>query len=92
MTIKKKATKAPVAVQDNFEELITQAINRGGKTANDDVSEAVPLQRQQKEKMVRLTLRIPESLITKIRDARKNRVGSVSLNQLILEAISSSVK
>ena len=76
MTVQKKAAKAnPVQIK------VDDVINRGGKTTN----EAMLKSRQDSE--TRFTLRIPEELIEKIDIEREGRVGNVSRNQWILEAI-----
>jgi hypothetical protein len=76
MTIKKKASKKPHIQYD-----IDDIINRGGQTAIDS------RQKSQQEIEIRFTLRIPEKLIKKIDSDRCERVGNVSRNQWILEAI-----
>ncbi len=85
MTIKKKASKSH---DTPIEDAIGEVIGRGGKTAYDDDN----LHIKQEEKEVRFTLRIPCELIHKIDHMRKNRVGNVSRNQWILEAINNAVK
>jgi hypothetical protein len=77
MTIKKKASKKPLIQQYDIDDVI----NRGGQTAIDSRQKSGP------EVETRFTLRIPEKLIKKIDSDRWGRVGNVSRNQWILEAI-----
>jgi predicted HicB family RNase H-like nuclease len=76
MTVKRKAIKS---VKSN-EQSVDDIINRGGKTTVE--TEAVV------DDEIRFTLRIPRTLIQSIDKNRKERVGNVSRNQWILEAIS----
>lgn len=85
MTIKKKISKP---YNTPIEDAIGEVIGRGGKTAHDDAH----LHIKQEEKEVRFTLRMPCELIHKIDHLRKGRVGNVSRNQWILEAINNAVK
>ena len=78
MTVKKKATK-PKHVQYDFDDVI----NRGGKVSADSKSQA----KEEEQDEVRFTLRIPYKLINKIDQDRKSRIGNVSRNQWILEAV-----
>ncbi|KKL80190.1 hypothetical protein LCGC14_2007260 [marine sediment metagenome] len=82
MVIKKKETKKTPVLPS-----IEDIINRGGATTIESkVSE------QTLESEIRFTLRIPAKLIKKVDEARSSRVGNVSRNQWILEAISKVVK
>lgn len=78
MAVKKKAVKAPSIKYD-----IDEVINRGGKTTVESKQS-----REQVDEEIRFTLRIPQSLINKIDKDRHSRVGNVSRNQWILEAVS----
>ena len=77
MTVKKKAAKTPKFIQRDIDDII----NKGGKTTADVINPS------QTEEETRFTLRIPEKLIKKIDSNRGDRVGNVSRNQWILEAI-----
>jgi hypothetical protein len=79
MTVKKKAVKASIPIQYDIDDII----NKGGKTTAD----AKP-QTQQTDEELRFTLRIPQTLIEKIDQDRQARIGNVSRNQWILEAVS----
>jgi hypothetical protein len=91
MTIKRKATKTPVIIQSDIEDMIGNVINRGGKTATDDPIDT-PVKQEIKEEEIRFTLRIEEGLIKKIDQSRKLRVGNISRNQWIIEVISSALE
>ena len=73
MTVKKKATKPSTS-------RIDEVISRGGKVIADSKPQIV-------EKEVKFTLRVPKGLLLKIDRARKSKVGVVSRNQWILEAL-----
>lgn len=81
MTVRAKATK-PTYRQVDAEEVI----NRGGRT----VAESAPAQEATEE--LRFTLRIPNKIISQIDKDRSTRVGNVSRNQWILEAIADQLK
>lgn len=87
MTIKRKASKSHNYVQSDIEEKVEkklkEVINRGGGVAQERKNLVDP--------EIRFTLRIQESLIKKIDKARKPRVGNISRNQWILEAISQAL-
>ena len=92
MTVMKKAPK-PNYRQTDVEELIEEkkfedVINRGGKTTD----EFTPRTIKPSEEEVRFTLRIPAKLIKKDDGARTSRIGNVSRNQWILEAIHKSLE
>jgi hypothetical protein len=82
MTVKKKASKAPKFVQHSIDVII----NKGGKTTADIVN--LP----PTDEEIRFTLRIPDKLIKKIDSDREGRVGNVSRNQWILEAIAEKLE
>lgn len=82
MAVKKKATKSLSIKYD-----IDEVINRGGKTTEESKN-----QQRQIDEETRFTLRIPQSLIDKIDDARQGRVGNISRNQWIIEAIASGLE
>lgn len=77
MTVKRKAIKSK-PTQYNIEEII----NRGGKTTEDSRGD-----QKQEELEIRFTLRIPQKMINEIDKERDSRVGNISRNQWILEAI-----
>jgi len=81
MTVRAKATN-PTYVQMDAEEVIS----RGGKT----VAESTAVQDEADE--LRFTLRIPNKYISQIDQDRQGRVGNVSRNQWILEAIAEQLK
>jgi len=77
MTVKKKAPKTPKFIQHDIDTII----NKGGKTTAD-------VEHQPKtDEEIRFTLRIPQKMIEKIDKDRSIRVGNVSRNQWILEAV-----
>jgi hypothetical protein len=78
MAVKKKAGKTVQPHQYSFDDII----NRGGKTTVDTKLQA------QTDEEIRFTLRIPQKMINKLDKDRVARVGNVSRNQWILEAIS----
>ena len=86
MTIKKKASKAPIYIQTDIEDEIDKVIGRGGKTTAD-----AEIETKQKtaveDREDCYTLRMPHSLTKKIDAARKKMPGFVSRNQCILEAL-----
>ncbi len=82
MVIKKKEVKKEPSITE-----IDDVINKGGSTTVES-----KLQEKMSNSEVRFTLRIPANLIRKIDEDRKTRIGSVSRNQWILEAISKAVK
>lgn len=83
MAVKKKAEKSK-HVQYSIDDII----NRGGQVSTDTNRKS----KQEIESDVRFTLRIPAQLIEKIDDDRSARVGSVSRNQWVLEAIYEKLK
>lgn len=78
MTVKKKANKT-VNVQYDIDDII----NRGGKVSADSKHQT----NDEVEEEIRFTLRIPQKLIKKIDKDRDGRIGNVSRNQWILEAV-----
>lgn len=76
MAVKKKAQKPSPQHQFDIEDII----NRGGGTTAEAAAKSVAEE-------IRFTLRIPQDLITKIDKERRGRVGTVSRNQWILEAV-----
>jgi hypothetical protein len=79
MTIKRKAEKTAENVASNIEEVIGRIIERGGEIGGEKLVET--------PKEIRFTLRMGEEMIKKIDAARKSRVGTVSRNQWVVEAI-----
>lgn len=92
MTIKRKASKEPILIQTDIEDMIGKVISRGGKTAVGDEPDPTAQELPKEEEEIRFTLRIASGLIKQIDSARKLRVGNVSRNQWIIEAINSAVK
>jgi len=82
MTVKKKADKAPKFIQHDIDEII----NKGGRTTADIINPP------QSDEEIRFTLRIPQKMIEKIDKDREARVGNVSRNQWILEAIAGQIE
>lgn len=83
MTVKKKASKTPKPVQYDIDDII----NRGGKTTEDS-----KMHQRQEEAEIRFTLRIPHKLINTMDKNRESRIGNVSRNQWILEAIAEKIE
>lgn len=79
MTVRKKIPTALKSTPKNIDDVI----NRGGRTTRETEAEIEQLGDEE----IRFTLRIPMSLIEKIDSERRSRVGNVSRNQWILEAI-----
>lgn len=74
-----KKVKNPIAVDDQVETFILQ----GGSLATNNTD---------KDNDHRLTLRIPCWLMDKIDTKRKERVGTISRNLFILEALDKATK
>lgn len=72
MTVKRKEEKKASFSDIDF------IIAKGGKTVSESIDE---------EKELKFTLRIPSSVIFQIDASCKNRIGNVSRNTWILEAI-----
>ena len=90
MVIKKKATRSESVTtteQIEFQDQIAAVIERGGKTSADTDAVQLPQEQFQEEEEFRFTLRGPKNLLKEIDKAKKNRIGNVSRNQWILEAI-----
>lgn len=81
MTVKRKAQKPH---GQPYQHDIDGVINQAGKPGDDSIKFG--------EEEVRFTLRIPQKMINKIDKERKARVGNVSRNQWILEAIAKTLK
>jgi len=77
MAVKKKSSKTK-----NLKYDIDNIINGGGKTTFDTKQD------WKENAEIRFTLRISEKIINKIDSDRESRIGNVSRNQWILEAIS----
>lgn len=78
MTVKRKASRT----EQPHMLTIGDIINKGGKTVGESIVYEV-----EAEEEIRFTLRIPKKLICKIDKNRESRVGNVSRNQWILEAV-----
>ena len=87
MTIKKKSTRSQNCSNLDIQDAINRVISLGGKTTADSEHENDILSNCN-EKNVRFTLRLPSSLLKKVDEFRKMRIGIVSRNQWILEIIS----
>jgi predicted HicB family RNase H-like nuclease len=81
MTVKRKADKPTKQQLPNIDDII----NRGGRTTEDSKKTL------QDDEEVRFTLRIPQKIVEKVDESRSQRVGNVSRNQWILEAISENL-
>lgn len=86
MTIKKKESK-PAYTQMDIDEAIERVIDKGGKTTEDKPA-GITICSQE----VRFTMRIPGSLLVKIDQKRKERVGNLSRNQWILETLAKALE
>ncbi len=82
MVIKKKETK-----ESTPRSTIDDIINKGGATTAEAQTKEL-----ESASEIRFTLRIPAKLIRKVDEARASRIGNVSRNQWILEAISKAIK
>ena len=78
MVIKKKIEKTK---QQPSDKVIENFINHGGKTSV-EVDHSLKNQED-----MRFTLRIPKEMVEQIDNKRKKRIGHVSRNNWILEAI-----
>lgn len=76
MVIKRKAVKEETF---DIDKKIVDIIERGGTTYAD--------KKESQDGTFRFTLRGPDSYLKRIDEARKKKVGNVSRNQWILEAI-----
>lgn len=88
MTVKKLSKKKTEKKQlENKDSLIDQFINGGGKTTEESRNNnEIP------EELSRFTIRIPNGLVKMIDDHRKSKVGNISRNTWILEAIAKRLK
>lgn len=86
MVIKKKAIKKETIPQNVSidEQAINEIIERGGKTTLEN--------QPPPEQETRFTLRLPYKLIDMIDENRKKRIGNVSRNQWIIEAVSTKLE
>ena len=85
MTVKKLSKKSPVEKKatKETEALVEKFIGGGGKTTeeartNAEISE---------DDLIRFTLRMPKPLVRMIDGHRKTKVGNISRNTWVLEAI-----
>ncbi len=82
MGIKKvSAVKKKLAT---VEDKISEVISRGGRTTIES--------KEIKDKEIRFTIRIPDRIAKQIDELRNERVGHISRNQWILEAVSHFVE
>lgn len=82
MVIKQKVTKKENSTRSFIEaneDIINDVINRGGKTTLENQREG--------EEETRFTLRLPSKLIDSLDKHRSKRMGNISRNQWIVEAI-----
>ena len=70
----------------NTDELMDSFIQKGGKTKSDN--EAI----QEDDKLVRFSLRLPQSLVNEMDLIRKKRLGKISRTLWIIEAIARYLK
>jgi hypothetical protein len=82
--VKSVGSVKPPAMK-NVEEKVQQFIAQGGTTVDEKIS-------AQEMKDHRLTLRIPQWLMNKVDEKRKERIGSISRNLWILELIEKACK
>lgn len=64
------------------EELFDSFIKKGGKTKGESNGGSV-----EEEKVIRFSLRVPESLVNEMDNRRQKRFGNISRNLWIIEAI-----
>lgn len=83
MTIQKKKSKSLHPIHPSPSK-IEEIINRGGAVKEDKNST--------KSNEIRFTMRIPKEILKKIDHLRKLRVGNVSRNQWIIEALEKVLK
>jgi len=84
MVIRKKCTRDQI-VSSDIEKAVAKVINRGGKTLADNELDADADE-------IRFTLRLPKKLLMEIDSIRKTRVGKLSRNQFIVEALNKAAK
>ena len=82
MTIKKLSKKNQSVEQKEDHELINQFIGGGGKTTEESKNN-----NESADDVSRFTIRIPNDLVKMIDKNRGSKVGNVSRNTWILEAI-----
>ncbi len=90
MTVKKlskKSRKQKKPLKED-EELIELFISAGGKTTEESRNG----EETSEESLSRFTLRMPKPFVTMIDTHRKTKVGNVSRNTWILEAIANKLK
>jgi hypothetical protein len=75
-----------IAISTVDEEAVNEVINRGGKTTGENA--VAP----EVDSETRFTLRIPQKLIDLIDQHRMKRVGNISRNQWIVEAIAEKIE
>ena len=73
-----KSTRNKISSVED-EEKISKVINQGGKTACESINSD--------SDEIRFTLRIPKRLVKIIDSQRKGRLGNISRNQWIIEAL-----
>lgn len=71
----------------NEDELMDSFIQKGGKTKSDSESP-----QEGENKMVRFSLRLPQSLVNEMDRLRKKRLGRISRTLWIIEAIAHYLK
>lgn len=84
----KPVTISKTTVMEKTEEKVQQFISQGGALAGD-----LAISKEKvSSKDHRLTLRIPQWLMDKIDEKRKERIGSISRNLWILEQLEKACK
>ena len=91
MTIKKKIKKKALKIKSK-EDLTAEFINSDGNTPGDIEHRAPNSKADLLEALIRFTLRIPKEMVNEIDTHRKKRIGNVSRNNWILEAIAEKAK
>ena len=91
MTIKKKIDKKDQETK-SIEERKAEFINSGGKSPGEIGHDVPNSGTELLEELIRFTLRIPKEMVNEIDTHRKKRIGNVSRNNWILEAISEKMK
>jgi len=83
--VKKTAPARPVMVTKK-EDKVQEFISQGGTLAGETLSPRIEVEDH------RLTLRIPQWLMAKVDEKRKERIGSISRNLWILEQLEKACK
>lgn len=91
MTIKKKIDKKDKETK-SIDDLTDEFIKSGGNTPSEIGPNVSNSGTEILEELIRFTLRIPKEMVNEIDTHRKKRIGNVSRNNWILEAIAEKAK